>query len=120
MNVKQPQLVYSSVPDDQLPLLSIVTLCYNTGRFVVEHDSHVAPDHGSVEHVILDDGSGDDSVGLLVDLRTRTDTPFGFMPTLKIVASPRASREFSSLQGGSLQDVRTISFSQSELTTTCG
>ena len=45
-----------------------MTLCYNTGRFVVEGMTAMLPQiTAQVEHVILDDGSGDDSVGLLVD-----------------------------------------------------
>ena len=83
MNVKQPQLVYSSVPDDQVPLLSIVTLCYNTGRFVVEGMTAMLPQiTAQVEHVILDDGSGDDSVGLLVDFANSNGYP------VRIYANP--------------------------------
>ena len=83
MNVKKPQLVYSSVPDDQVPLLSIVTLCYNTGRFVVEGMTAMLPQiTAQVEHVILDDGSGDDSVGLLVDFANSHGYP------VRIYANP--------------------------------
>lgn len=68
MNVNQPQLAYSSVPDDQVPLLSIVTLCFNTGHFVIEGMAALLPQlTAQVEHVILDDGSSDESVRLMVD-----------------------------------------------------
>lgn len=83
MNVKQPQLVYSSVPDDQVPLPSIVTLCSNTGRFVVEGMTAMLPQiTAQVEYVILDDGAGDDSVGLLVDFANSHGYP------VRIYANP--------------------------------
>ena len=83
MNVKKPQLVYSSVPDDQVPLLSIVTLCYNTGRFVIEGMTAMLPQiTAQVEHVILDDGSGDESVQLMVNFANSNGYP------VKIYANP--------------------------------
>ena len=76
MNVKQPQLVYSSIPEDQLPLLSIVTLCYNTGRFVVEGMTALLPQlTDQVEHVVLDDGSSDESVQILTDFANSNGYP---------------------------------------------
>lgn len=85
MKVKSPQLVYSSVPDGQVPLLSIVTLCYNTGRFIVEgmeaNLAHLQSDN--VEHVILDDGSTDDSVKRMTDYAISTGYP------VRIYANPK-------------------------------
>ena len=65
---QKPSQIYSSTPDDQSPVLSIVTLCYNTGRYVVEGMSALLPQlSDQVEHVILDDGSADGSVKLILD-----------------------------------------------------
>lgn len=83
MNVNQPQLAYSSVPDDQVPLLSIVTLCFNTGHFVIEGMIAMLPQlTAQVEHVILDDGSRDESVRLMVDFANSHGYP------VKIYANP--------------------------------
>ena len=85
MKLNQPQLVYSSVPDDQAPLLSIVTQCYNTGRFIVEGMEANLPhlESDSVEHVILDDGSTDDSVKLMTDYAASNGYP------VRIYANPQ-------------------------------
>lgn len=84
MIVKQPQLVYSSVPDDQVPLLFIVTQCYNTGCFIAEGMEANLPhlESDSVEHVILDDGSTYDSVKLMTDYAISTGYP------VRIYANP--------------------------------
>ena len=76
MNEKQPELVFSSSPEGQTPLLSIVTLSYNTGRFVVEGMAAMQPQlTEEVEHVILDDGSSDDSVQLMSEFANSKGYP---------------------------------------------
>jgi glycosyltransferase involved in cell wall biosynthesis len=61
-----PQLIFSTAPDDQDPVLSIITLCYNTGKFVIEGMAAIAPQLSEkVEHIILDDGSNDNSIEII-------------------------------------------------------
>lgn len=76
MKVKEPNLVFHSASQDQEPLLSIVTLCYNTGRFVVEGMEAIQPQlTDKVEHVILDDGSSDESIDLIRNFAEANDYP---------------------------------------------
>ena len=74
--MKEPNRIFNSASEDQEPLLSIVTLCYNTGRFVVEGMEAIQPQlTDKVEHVILDDGSSDESIELIRNFAEANDYP---------------------------------------------
>lgn len=74
--MKEPNLIINYASAEQEPLLSIVTLCYNTGRFVVEGMEAIQPQlTDKVEHVILDDGSSDESIDLIRNFAEANDYP---------------------------------------------
>lgn len=53
-------------------LVSVITPCYNTARFVAETiESVAAQTHPSVEHIIVDDGSTDESWAIIESFGSR-------------------------------------------------
>lgn len=86
MNVQQtiePRLVYSSAPEGQHPVLTLFSLCFNTGRYLTETLASLAPQlTDEVEHIILDDASSDDSLDVLIDCARSTSYP------VRIYANP--------------------------------
>lgn len=61
-----------SFASEDLPLLSVVTPCYNGARFLIETiEAVLAQDYPRLEHIILDDGSTDESAAIIDTYATR-------------------------------------------------
>ena len=73
-----------------------------------------------VEHVILDDGSGDDSVGLLVDFANSHRYPRSDYANPENCGITESKSRILKLTKGEFIAGCGLSLSQSELTTTCG
>jgi glycosyltransferase involved in cell wall biosynthesis len=55
----------------ELPLVSVLTPAYNAGRFLKETLSSVLnQDYGNVEHIVVNDGSNDDTEEILKEFRS--------------------------------------------------
>jgi glycosyltransferase involved in cell wall biosynthesis len=56
------------------PLISVVVPCHNAAQFIREAvDSVLAQSHSNLQIIVVDDGSTDDSVGRIADLRDRIE-----------------------------------------------
>ena len=59
-----------------LPIVTIVTPSYNSGRFLERTiDSVLAQDYPHIEYIVMDGGSTDDTVSILERYRESWPTP---------------------------------------------
>jgi GT2 family glycosyltransferase len=79
--MKEKDVVYELVLDNDKrdipsPVLTIVTLCFNTGMYIVENMQAIKSQlSAEVEHVILDDCSTDDSLERIVNFVVTDNYP---------------------------------------------